>query len=72
LTINPRPSLLVLSCVLPLYYLVYHYRAIGSPETFDRVVIWVEYLPFWGLVLWEWSTSSRREAAARSEETFIS
>ena len=58
LTINPRPSLLLLNSMLPLYYLLYYYRARGTPETFDNVVIWVEYLPFWGLAMWEWLSST--------------
>lgn len=61
LIINLRPSLLLLNCLLPLYYLVYHYRALGHPETFDGVVLWVQYLPFWGLALWEWLASPGRE-----------
>jgi hypothetical protein len=65
LAINPRPSLLLLNCLLPLYYLVYHYRGLGNPATFDSVVIWVQYLPFWGLALWGWLTRPRREFTPR-------
>ncbi len=59
LVINPRPSLLLLNGMLPMYYLSDYYRAIGTPQTFDNVVVWIEYLPFWGLALWEWRRKSR-------------
>ncbi|MFH0822182.1 MAG: glycosyltransferase family 87 protein [Pseudomonadota bacterium] len=62
LAINPRPSLLLMNCMLFLYYLVYYYRACGTPQTFDNVIIWAEYLPFWGLAAWEWVKSFRRAA----------
>ncbi len=60
LAISAQPSLLLLNCMLPLYYLVYYYRARGTPQTFDSVVIWAQYLPFWGLALLEWLSGHRR------------
>lgn len=74
LAMSPRPSLLLLNCMLPLYYVVYYYRAHGVPETFDTVIIWIEYLPFWALALWEYRRSrgtSRMgiEVTAGSSET---
>ncbi|MGA8832531.1 MAG: glycosyltransferase 87 family protein, partial [Desulfomonilaceae bacterium] len=60
LAISGRPSLLLLNCMLPLYYLVYFYRARGTPQAFDSVVIWAQYLPFWGLAMWEWLSGRRR------------
>lgn len=39
LAISPMPSLLVLNCCLPLYYLVDHYRGVGHPSTFDNLVV---------------------------------
>jgi alpha-1,6-mannosyltransferase len=53
LAISPRPSLLLLNCFLPLYYLVYHYRGLGDQSIFDNLVVWAEYLPFVFVAFWE-------------------
>jgi alpha-1,6-mannosyltransferase len=45
LAIRPRRSLLALNCLLPLYYLSFLYRAQGSPEVFNNLIRWLEYLP---------------------------
>jgi hypothetical protein len=54
LAIIPRPSLLVLNCLLPLYYLAYYYRGLDRAELFDNIVVWIEYVPFGILAVWEW------------------
>ncbi|MEW6531240.1 MAG: glycosyltransferase family 87 protein [Thermodesulfobacteriota bacterium] len=54
MTISPRVSLLVLNVLLPLYYLRFYFLAHGETETFDHLVVWLEYVPVWVLVGWEW------------------
>ncbi len=54
LAIAPRRSLLLLTAVLPLYYLWHYYSAIGKVELFNRWVVWVEFVPVWILLLREW------------------
>ncbi|MEW6111235.1 MAG: hypothetical protein AB1664_03825 [Thermodesulfobacteriota bacterium] len=54
MTISPRVSLLVLNVMLPLYYLRFYFLANGQTETFDNVIVWLEYVPVWVLIVWEW------------------
>lgn len=53
LAIKPRPSLLLLNCLLTFYYLVYYVRGIGQPQIFDNYIVWLQFLPFWMVVIWE-------------------
>lgn len=53
LSLFPLRSWLLLSGLLSLYYLSFHYIYRGQQETFQWVV-WLEYLPFYGLLAWEW------------------
>lgn len=54
LAIRPRPSLLLLSALLTLYYLRFHFKARGSAWIFDYYIVWLEYIPVWLLLLSEW------------------
>lgn len=54
LAIRPRFSLLLLTALLPLYYLRYYFEPRGQIETFTNIIIWVEFIPVWILILWEW------------------
>ncbi len=51
--IFPRRSWLLLSGLLGLYYFAFYFFYRGELETF-RWVVWLEYLPFYGLLMWEW------------------
>jgi len=51
--IFPRRSWLLLSGLLGLYYFAFYCFYRGELETF-RWVVWLEYLPFYGLLMWEW------------------
>lgn len=51
LTVFPRRSGLLLSGLLCLYYVSFYYRYRGRLETWH---IWLEYVPFYGLLAWEW------------------
>jgi len=53
LCIFPLRSWLLLSGLLGLYYLSFYFIYRGKVETFEWVV-WLEYLPFYGMLLWEW------------------
>jgi len=54
LTLVPRASLLLLTAVLPLYYLKFYLDARGEIEFFHYRVVWLEFLPVWGLLAYEW------------------
>ena len=49
----PRLSWLLLSGLLGLYYFVFYFLYRGEPDTFQWV-IWLEYVPFYMLLAWEW------------------
>ncbi|MEJ2091061.1 MAG: hypothetical protein P8X65_02615 [Syntrophobacterales bacterium] len=52
-TLRPRWSLLLLTALLPLYYLRYYFLARGQAAWFDYGVVWLEYVPVWLLLLKE-------------------
>lgn len=55
LALQPRYSLLSLTALLPLYYLRFYLNARGQAVVFDYGVVWIEYLPVWVLLWWEWT-----------------
>jgi len=58
LCVFPLRSWLLLSGLLGLYYLWFYFVYRDAAETF-RWVIWLEYVPFYGLLMWEWYTTGR-------------
>ena len=50
---TPRPSLLLLTALLPLYYLRFHFVAAGHVAYFDYGIVWLEYVPVWLLLVVE-------------------
>jgi alpha-1,6-mannosyltransferase len=61
----PRPSLLLLTALLPLYYLRFRYRAAGNVDVFDQAIVWIEFGPVLLLLAWEllrgWRPSHMRD-----------
>lgn len=57
LALAPRKSLLLLTLVLPLYYLRYYLEGIEHTEFFDRYFVWIEFIPVWYLLYREWRFS---------------
>ena len=53
LALSPRPSLLVLTAMLPLYYLKFHFSARENVDLFHNGIVWIEYAPTFVLILWE-------------------
>ncbi len=56
LTLSPRPSMLVLTLMLPMYYLKFYFTAHDNVLFFHNRVVWIEYAPVFALALWEWCT----------------
>lgn len=54
LTISPRFSLLLPTLLLPLYYLRYYFEPLGKIDIFTNFVVWIEFVPVWVFILWEW------------------
>ncbi|NIA21913.1 MAG: DUF2029 domain-containing protein, partial [Anaerolineaceae bacterium] len=50
LAVRPRWSLLLLTALLPIYYLRWRF----DNSTFDNLVVWIEYGPVWLLLGLEW------------------
>lgn len=54
LAIQPRFSLLLLTAMLPLYYLRFFFDARNYVGIFDSGIVWLEYIPVWYLLAREW------------------
>jgi alpha-1,6-mannosyltransferase len=59
LAVNRRPSLLLLTALLPLYYLRYYLEPRGMVSYFNYVVVWIEFMPVWILLILEWRFKER-------------
>ena len=53
LAVSPRLSLLLLTFLLPLYYLRFYFVSLDNVGLFDNWLVWVEYIPVWILLVWE-------------------
>jgi hypothetical protein len=67
LAIRPRPSLLLLTVLLPLYYLRFYLDARGNKEFFDYGIVWLEYVPVWLLLVREWYMRRQRRSVVPVE-----
>lgn len=70
LCIFPLQSWLLLSGSLGLYYLSFYFIYRHAEETF-RWVIWLEYVPFYVTLLWEWLTLRSIHGSASPPESFL-
>jgi len=59
LAVAPRPSLLLLTLVLPLYYLRYYLEPRGMLAYFNYLVVWIEFVPVWILLIVEWRSETK-------------
>jgi hypothetical protein len=61
LAVQPQTSLLLLTALLPLYYLRFYFAARGLVELHDMGIVWIEFVPVWCLLLWEWFQGRKGE-----------
>ncbi len=54
LAVVRQPALLLLTALLPLYYLRYYLEPRGLFVVFENLIIALEFLPVWGLLIWQW------------------
>lgn len=54
LCIRFRLSLALFTILLQLYYIRYYFGARGQIDIFNRFIVFVEHLPVWLLLIWEW------------------
>jgi len=66
LAICPRVSLLLLTPLLSLYYLRFYFSARGMVHIHDNGVVWIEFVPVWGLLIWEWYRERRNSSATKT------
>jgi hypothetical protein len=66
LAVSPRLPLLLLSALLPLYYLRFPFKDRGLEAWFDYGVVWLEYLPVWVVLAWEGRRALRTGADAEA------
>jgi hypothetical protein len=62
LTFNPRISLLLLTALLPLYYLQYYFETINRIDVFNAYIVWFEFIPVWILLSREEIKKFKNEA----------
>ncbi|MDA2917911.1 DUF2079 domain-containing protein [Desulfobacterota bacterium AH_259_B03_O07] len=60
LAISPRTSLLLLTVLLPLYYLRYYLEPRGMLDYFNNVIVWIEFVPVWILLIIEWRLKGKK------------
>jgi hypothetical protein len=53
LTIIPYEPLLLLSALMPLYYLRYYFEPRGQFELYYQYIVWLEYLPVLAWILYD-------------------
>ncbi len=59
LAVAPNWALLSFTCLLPLYYLRFHFKGLDCVDVFDRYVVWLQFVPVWCLLAWQWRCSRR-------------
>ena len=63
LALVPSRGLLLLTFTLPLYYLKFYLDARGQVQLFHHGVVWLEFIPIWLLLLWDWERGHRHHIA---------
>ncbi len=61
LALIPTRGMLLLTLTLPLYYLKFYLDARGQVQLFHQGVVWLEFIPVWLLLLWDWGRERRRK-----------
>ena len=54
LVLRPQASFLLYAALLPAYYFRYHFMVRGEKEIFDVYLVWLEHIPAYGVIAWEW------------------
>ena len=60
LALRPVMPLILLTVLLPVYYLRFYCVAHGWTAVFDTWIVWIEYVPVWVLLVWVWWKGRRR------------
>jgi hypothetical protein len=68
LAVQPHRSLLLLTVLLPLYYLRFHFDARGLVGVFDHGIVWLEFAPVWLVLAVELVRAKRGPVRAMTEK----
>jgi alpha-1,6-mannosyltransferase len=66
LTTKPMFSLLILTALLPFYYLRFYLEPRGMISLFNSGIVWLEFLPVWFLLLRDWFNSHKLKLTTQS------
>lgn len=69
LALVPTGSLLLLTPLLPVYYLRFYFKAHGQAALFDNYLVWLEYIPVWTALFWQWH-KGRKDKAGYDKEAY--
>jgi hypothetical protein len=69
LALHPKVSLLLFTILLPLYYMRDYVAAKGMVALHDNGIVWLEFMPVWCLLLWEWYRGRTLSTATHTVET---
>ncbi|MBW1804038.1 MAG: DUF2029 domain-containing protein, partial [Deltaproteobacteria bacterium] len=61
LAIRPNIPLLLLTVMLPLYYMRFFLDARQLVHIHDNGIVWLEFIPTWGLLLWDWRQKRKNQ-----------
>jgi hypothetical protein len=64
LAVRFRLSLALFTILLPLYYVRYYLGAHAQVDIFNRLIVFVEHLPVWLLLAWEWAKNKSPQVPA--------
>jgi len=67
LAVHPSPGLLLLTVLLPLYYLRFPMQALGRADWFDYGLVWLQFVPVYMLLAWEWWRRRYRKSGEKVE-----
>jgi hypothetical protein len=59
LVFHPVRPMMILSALLPLYYLRFLFFSLGKVKFFDNYLVWVQFIPIWGMIIGQWVLSRR-------------
>lgn len=67
LALSPRPSMLLLTFTLPIYYAMFYLERRQNINLFHNGIVWIEFVPVYALVVWETVRAVRRRRTAEAD-----
>jgi len=60
LCLYPQRGLLLLTALMPIYYLRFYFAARDQAELFDQYIVWLQYLPVYAMLLMDYFLPKRQ------------